>query len=145
MIDFFVLFKVQLKFVFQYPSHRQTNNSEPCWAYLEEHVICIPLVIPMPSHSFTFSIEKVSFEGLPQSVNQIWTSIFSYSGWIYYHIKKWIYDIISFYLKPIVLILCSFCFQYLKSHFIYISLFLIGSDVYAEDKKKIHVWFMKAY
>lgn len=68
--------KVQLKLIFQDPSARHKKKSEPCWSYPGEHVICIPLVIPMPSHSFTVSIEKASFEGIPQSVYQILNSHF---------------------------------------------------------------------
>lgn len=71
--------KVQFKLVFQDPSARHRKKSEPCWSYPEEHVICIPLVIPMPSHSFTFSIEKASFEGIPQSVYQILNIHFRYN------------------------------------------------------------------
>lgn len=68
--------KLQLKLIFQDPSARHKKKSEPCWSYPGEHVICFPLVIPMPSHSFTVSIEKASFEGIPQSVYQILNSHF---------------------------------------------------------------------
>lgn len=58
---------VHFKLVFQTPSDRQTRSSEPSLLYPAVQVTWILLDIPMASFSCTFSIEKPSSLGTPQS------------------------------------------------------------------------------
>lgn len=66
-----LLFKMQLRFLFQVPSDLHTKNPEPCCVYMfhGEHAMWIPLVIPIPSHSSTLSSEYPEPSGIPQSRN----------------------------------------------------------------------------
>lgn len=65
---FTILFKVQFKSVLQDPLDLHTKSSEHCWLYPRAHLLWIPLVIPMASHSCISSMEKPSLLGIPQSV-----------------------------------------------------------------------------
>lgn len=60
-------FKVQLRLFLQDPSDLHTKNPVPCCLYHGEHATWIPLVIPIPSHSSTWSSEYPGPSGMPQS------------------------------------------------------------------------------
>lgn len=64
-------FMVQVRSFLQDPSDLHKKNPEPCCVYMfhGEHVTWIPLVIPIPSHSSTWSSEYPVPSGIPQSRN----------------------------------------------------------------------------